>query len=135
MNTLYNHMINKETVDKYDKTAEDIIREYIENSSFDVFKYCGYAIFEEFGCMVLMCQLPNGYVITHNTIVTGDLESDIRVCLAGLMPQIITLLDYEYTIMDADKNECDEESKRDIFGNEMNYDNCPYFNECFEVSE
>lgn len=132
MNTLYNHMINKETMDKHDKTTEDIIREYIEDSPFDVFKYCGYAIFEEFDCMVLMCQLPNGYVITHNTIVTGDLESDIRVCLAGLMPQIISLLDYEFTITRTDEN---EESNMDILEDEMNCDNCPYFNECFEISE
>lgn len=132
MNTLYNHMIGKEVMDKHDKTAEDIIREYADNSPFDVFKYCGYAIFEEFGWMVLMCQLPNGYVVAHNTIVTDDLGSDIRVCLAGLMPQIISLLDYEYTIASTDESKIDGESNMDILEDGMN---CPYFNECFEISE
>ena len=124
------------------KVIDDVVDDCIKTSPFaNIFKKCNIAIIQEFNCIVMMCQMPSGYVIVNDAMICDSLESDIIRCFAELEIKICKLAEYKaysFTREDfceEDCNDYEEDDNCSIRDDEFDCDDCPYFYECYEVSE
>ena len=119
------------------KVIDNIVDDCIKTSPFaNIFKQCNIAIVQEFNCIVMMCQMPNGYVVVNNVMICNSLESDIIRCFTELEIKICKLTEYEVysftreDFCEEDCNDYEEDVNCSIRNDESDCDDCPYLYEC-----
>lgn len=135
---IFDELMDNEAYDNK-KIIDDVVDDCIKTSPFaNIFKQCNIAIVQEFNCIVMMCQMPNGYVVVNDAMICNSLESDIIRCFTELEIKICKLIEYK-TYSFAREDFCEEDyndyekadncscSMRD---DESYCDDCPYFYEC-----
>lgn len=138
---IFDELIDNEAYNNK-KIIDDIVDDCIKTSPFaNIFEKCNIAIIQEFNCIVMMCQMPTGYVVVNNAMISSSLESDIVQCFTELEVKICKLIEYEtysFACEDSCEDTChdyNEDNNCSIRDDEFDCDDCPYFYECYEVSE
>lgn len=135
---IFDELMDNETYDNK-KIIDDVVDDYIKTSPFaNIFKQCNIAIVQEFNCIVMMCQMPNGYVVVNDAMICNSLESDIIRCFTELEIKICKLIEYKtysFAREDFGEEDCNDYEKADncscsMRDDESYCDDCPYFYEC-----
>lgn len=138
---IFNEFMDSEAYNNK-KIIDDVVDDCIKTSPFaNIFEKCNIAIIQEFNCIVMMCQMPNGYVVVNDAMICSSLKDDIVRCFTELEIKICKLVEYEsYSFAREDFCEenyhnYEEDDNCSIRDDEFDCDDCPYFYECYEVSE
>lgn len=135
---IFDELIDNEAYDNK-KIIDDVVDDCIKTSPFaNIFKQCNIAIVQEFNCIVMMCQMPSGYVVVNDAMICNSLESDIIRCFTELEIKICKLVEYKaysFACEDFCEEDCNDYEKADncscsMRDDESYCDDCPYFYEC-----